>query len=163
MVDFGGSQTIHFYSVMKHLFTLALLLGLSLSSFASSRVINWAEALGDQPEISTLSSTLTDLSAEDFIALTPKQVREITGEKLSVREALQLRAAQRLVKKQMNPNAEDIDKTVYIILAIVGLGWLAMGLLTDFDGKDWIVNIVLTLLCWLPGVIHAFIKMKDYY
>ncbi len=148
---------------MKHLFTLALLLGLSLSSFASSRVINWAEALGDQPEISTLSSTLTDLSAEDFIALTPKQVREITGEKLSVREALQLRAAQRLVKKQMNPNAEDIDKTVYIILAIVGLGWLAMGLLTDFDGKDWIVNIVLTLLCWLPGVIHAFIKMKDYY
>lgn len=148
---------------MKHLFTLALLLGLSLSSFASSRVINWAEVLGDQPEISTLSSTLTDLSAEDFIALTPKQVREITGEKLSVREALQLRAAQRLVKKQMNPNAEDIDKTVYIILAIVGLGWLAMGLLTDFDGKDWIVNIVLTLLCWLPGVIHAFIKMKDYY
>lgn len=148
---------------MKQVFTFLMLMGLVMSSFASSRALNWAESLGEKPEVSSLSPELTDLSAEAFLALTPKDVRELTGKKLSIREALQLRAAQRMVKKQLKPGAEDIDKSVYIILAILGLGWLAMGLLTDFDGKDWVVNLVLTILCWLPGVIHAFIKMKDYY
>ncbi|MEM9984967.1 MAG: YqaE/Pmp3 family membrane protein [Bacteroidota bacterium] len=133
------------------------------TSFASSRVVNWSEVMASQPEVNALPAELTQLSAEEFIALTPKQVRDLTGKRMSIKETLRLKAAQRMVKKATKPNAADIDKTVYIILAIVGLGWLAMGLLSDWSGNDWIINLVLTLLCWLPGVIHAFIKMKDYY
>ncbi len=148
---------------MKYLVTLSLLLGLSLSSFASSRAISWAEAMGDQPEISALSGDFTSLSAEEFVSLSPRDARKITGERLSIREALQLRAAQRLVKKQMNPNDSGISKGLYIVLAILGLGWIAIGVITGFSGSDWIINLVLTLLGWLPGVIHAFIKMNSYY
>ncbi len=147
---------------MKNLITLVVFLSFVATSFASSRVVSWSEAMASQPEVNALPAELTTLSAEEFIALTPKQVRDLTGKRMSIKETLQLKAAQRLVKKATKPNA-DIDKTVYIILAIVGLGWLAMGLLSDWSGNDWIINLVLTLLCWLPGVIHAFIKMKDYY
>jgi uncharacterized membrane protein YqaE (UPF0057 family) len=38
-----------------------------------------------------------------------------------------------------------------------------MGLFSDWDGSDWIVNLLLTMLCWLPGLIHALTKMKEYY
>ncbi|MBK9337016.1 MAG: YqaE/Pmp3 family membrane protein [Lewinellaceae bacterium] len=38
-----------------------------------------------------------------------------------------------------------------------------MGVKSDWEGSDWIVNLILVVLCWLPGLIHALIKMKDYY
>ena len=47
-------------------------------------------------------------------------------------------------------------------------GWIvkmvAMGLMDNWEGNNWWVNLILSwILCWLPGVIHAFVKMKDYY
>jgi uncharacterized membrane protein YqaE (UPF0057 family) len=33
----------------------------------------------------------------------------------------------------------------------------------DWTGNTWVVNLILSFLCWLPGFIHALIKMKDYY
>ena len=113
-------------------------------------------------EVNTLPEAATALSLERFLTLTPKQYREMTGERLGLKNAIKLKAAQKIVKRQLKRD-EDISKGVYVLLAILGLGWLAMGLLTDFDGSDWIVNLVLTVLCWLPGLIHALVKMKDYY
>ncbi|TAE51144.1 MAG: YqaE/Pmp3 family membrane protein [Bacteroidetes bacterium] len=52
---------------------------------------------------------------------------------------------------------------MYILLAILGLGFLAIGLLDNWSGSDWIIALVLSILCWLPGVIYAFVKMKNYY
>ncbi|MBU6343136.1 MAG: YqaE/Pmp3 family membrane protein [Bacteroidetes bacterium] len=64
----------------------------------------------------------------------------------------------------INPAAGDgITKGLYILLAILGLAWIAMGVKSDWSGNDWIVNLILTVLCWLPGFIHALVKMKEYY
>ena len=86
----------------------------------------------------------------------------MTGEKLGFKKTVQLKAAQKFLKKNAK-KGEDISKEIYIVLAIFGLGWVAMGLMDDWSGNDWIINLVLTVLCWLPGVIHAFVKMKNYY
>ncbi len=57
----------------------------------------------------------------------------------------------------------DISKGVYILLAIIGFGWLAMGFNDNFEGFDWLISLLLYVLGWLPGVIYTLIMMKKYY
>ena len=123
---------------------------------------NWADVVKANPEVNTLSPDMLKMSIEKFLALTPSKYKEMTGKKLGLKKSMELKAAQKFVKKKMSAGA-DISKGVYILLAILGLGWLAMGLMDDWSGSDWIVNLILTALCWLPGVIHALVKMKKYY
>jgi uncharacterized membrane protein YqaE (UPF0057 family) len=40
---------------------------------------------------------------------------------------------------------------------------LCMGLMDDWQGKDWWINLILVCICLIPGIVHAFIKMKNYY
>lgn len=57
----------------------------------------------------------------------------------------------------------DITKGVYVLLAIIAFGWLAMGINDDFEGFDWLISLLLYILGWLPGVIYTLIMMKKYY
>ena len=135
------------------------------SSGTSSTVAaenNWAEKVGSNPDVKALSPDMLKMSLDKFLTLTPSKYKEMTGKKLGLKKSMELKAAQKYVKKKMASGA-DISKGVYVLLAILGLGWLAMGLLDDWSGSDWIVNLLLTVLCWLPGVIHALVKMKKYY
>lgn len=114
--------------------------------------------------IDGLPTPATNLLIQDFLDLTPKKYREMTGEKLGFKNTVKLKAAQKLLKKKMKKaDSTDIPKGLYIVLVILGWGWLAMGLMDDFAGNNWWVNLILVLLCWLPGVIHGLVKMKEYY
>lgn len=121
-------------------------------------------------DIKAISPELAQLTIDKFLNLTPNEYKNITGEKLGFKKTIQLKLAQKALKHELKKNPEfhqgggdGITKGLYVLLAILGLGWLAMGLKSDWEGSDWIINLVLTLLCWLPGLIHALIKMKDYY
>lgn len=107
-------------------------------------------------------SKLLNGNLDAFTKMTPKQFEKMTGKKLTLKETLKLKAAQKMLKKSAHKDT-DISKGLYIVLAILGWAWLAMGLMDDFSGSNWIVNLILTVLCWLPGFIHALVKMKDYY
>ena len=101
---------------------------------------------------------------ETFLALTPKSYKELTGKRLSIKEIIQLKAAQKMLKSKKSEGGEDtFPKGAFIILTILGWGFIPLGILSDWKGNDWWVNILLTMLCWLPGVIHALSKMKKYY
>ncbi|MFT5386148.1 MAG: uncharacterized membrane protein YqaE (UPF0057 family), partial [Saprospiraceae bacterium] len=145
------------------------LLTFSLLFFLQSQAVvsvspNWASQFQDQSEVKNLSSEMSGMDLTEFLNLTPKKYREKTGKRLGLKKSLQLRAAQKVIKKKMkNPAGGDISSGLYVLLAILGLGWLAMGILSDWDGQDWIINLVLTVLCWLPGLIHALVKKKDYF
>jgi uncharacterized membrane protein YqaE (UPF0057 family) len=141
---------------------LLVVLPTEAKTTATSANSNWAETLKANPEVNTLSPDMLKMSLEKFLTLTPAKYKEMTGKKLGLKKSLELKAAQKYVKKKMAGGA-DISKGVYILLAILGVAWLAMGLMDDWSGSDWIVNLILTLLCWLPGVIHALVKMKKYY
>jgi uncharacterized membrane protein YqaE (UPF0057 family) len=106
-----------------------------------------------------------DYDMAAFSKLTPKQFKEITGKKMGVKDVLKLKYAQKQLKKQMEkPMAgEDLPKIAYVLLVIIGFGFLPIGLLSDWSGSDWWVNLLLSLLCWLPGVIHGLVVMKKYY
>lgn len=141
------------------LFSLFLVMGFSAMAVHS---VNWAHQFGEEPTVQALTPDITKMTVDNFLALTPKTYKEMTGEKLGIKKTLQLKAAQKFIKSKKN-GAEDIEKGLYIILAIFGLGFIAMGLMDDWEGQNWYINLILVVLCWLPGVIHALVKMKDYY
>ncbi len=120
-------------------------------------------------EVQALAPEMANLTVAKFMDLTPAKYKKITGERLGVKKTIQLKMAQKALKKQLKKggfggeSGDGITKGLYVLLAILGLGWLAMGIKDDWNGSDWIINLVLTILCWLPGLIHALIKMKKYY
>ena len=60
---------------------------------------------------------------------------------------------EKIIKKKSN------DDTSIILLYILAwfIPFLAVGIVTDWDTKTVIINLLWTLLCGLPGVIHAMI------
>ena len=149
---------------MKKAFTLfAIWMSLSLGAFASTAGGSWTLTLTDVPESQVFAEELPALTVEEFLNLTPKRYEDLTGQKLGVKKALQLKAAQRMVKQQIKKPADLIDKELYILLAIVGLGFIGMGLNSDWSGNEWIIALVLAIFCVIPGIIYALVKMKNYY
>jgi len=145
-----------------------LLTFLAITCFVASNFAvnsqNWkqkvsAEVEGISPDL------MQNMDMNAFLELTPKQYKKMTGEKLGFKKTLQLKAGQKFLKKHLNADGDssDIPEGLYIVLAILGLAWIAMGVMDDFSGKNWWVNLILSFLCWLPGVIHAFIKKNEYY
>ena len=116
---------------------------------------------------STLPAEFKNLDLDQFLNLTPSEYKKMTGERLGLKKSVQLKVAQIALKKELNKAGgtagDGITKGLYILLAFFGLGWIAMGVKSDWDGSDWIINLILTALCWLPGFIHALVKMKNYY
>jgi uncharacterized membrane protein YqaE (UPF0057 family) len=145
----------------RALFILVISLFTAVSGFAAGEKAA-SVAFANVSEVSALPAELSSMTPAALTELTPASYEKMTGKKLGVKNALALRAAQKAIKKHSAPNA-DIEKGVYILLAILGLGFLAIGLLDNWSGSDWIIALVLSILCWLPGVIYAFVKMKNYY
>lgn len=102
---------------------------------------------------------------ESFLSLSPKAYRELTGKKLTLKESFSLKMTQKMIKKQNNMSAAGggLPKWAYILMAFFGLGWLAIGILSDFNGNDWWISLLLYLCFYFPGLIYSLIVMKKYY
>jgi hypothetical protein len=88
------------------------------------------------------------------------QISNVQAISLAKSATTEVVAKKELVKKESGSSA--ISKTGYIILAILGFGFIGLGLNTSWKGNDWIIGLVLGLL-WLPGLIWAFMKMGNFY
>ena len=106
----------------------------------------------------TATEQFKHFDSKTLLSLTPAKMEQLTGKKMTIAQKLALKMAQKKAKK-----AGDISKGLYIVLAIFGLAWIAMGVMDDWSGSTWIVNLLLTFLFWLPGLIHALVVMKKYY
>jgi len=120
-----------------------------------------ASAFAVKPVNSAIQNESEKITVKQILAMTPASIEKQTGKKMNFVQKAQLKIAQKHIAK--HSEATDLEQPIYILLAIVGLGWLAMGLLDDWSGNNWIIALVLSLLLWLPGVIYSLIKMKDYY
>jgi len=124
----------------------------------------WQDVVSESTELTALSNADVALDMDAFLDLSPKKYRQITGERLGIKGSLALKAAQKQIVKMQNGRAADIPKGLYIVAVIFGWGWLCMGLMDDWDGNNWWVNLLLVYLtCGIGGLIHGFIKMKEYY
>lgn len=146
----------------KILLLLAFIVAGSSSSFA---VINmkWQQMAQNDAKLQQLPPEMLQMGLANFLTITPQEYKAQTGKKLGVIKSIKLKMAQKYVKKNLMGDDSGITSGLYILLAILGLGWVAMGILDDFGGSNWIVNLILTALCWLPGLIHALAKKSDYF
>lgn len=91
---------------------------------------------------STAVSPFTNMSVEDFLALTPKKYKELTGEKLSITKKISLKLAQKKIRKALKNN-EQIDS-----------GTMANAVDTsDFNIGGFILGLLLSII----GVLIAYL------
>ncbi len=144
-------------------FFMLFLLG---TSFQSQAAVNHSPDLGEYELSEGLEAHLSSITAEDILSLTPKKIKEATGQKLSIKETIALKAMQKKLKKGLKNGTitnGSMGKGLYIFLAIIGLGFIGLGVNTDWSGNDWIIALVLGLFTCLGGMIFTLVKMKDHY
>ena len=91
----------------------------------------------------TVAAPLKNFPVEDFLALTPKKYKELTGKKLSLTQKISLKIAQKKMKRAIKNN-EDIDTSTAMADA--------------FDSSDFnIGGFVLGLLLSVIGVLIAYL------
>lgn len=150
---------------MKATLTLFALLLFYSSALAVNSNPMWRTQLATSPQISGVAAAMQTTSVEEFLALTPKQIRETTGERLGIKGSIALKMMQHSVQKQINGNARAsaIPKIAYILLAFVPFGGaVVMGVLDEFNGNNWWIAGLLYFIAILPGIIFTLIKMDEY-
>jgi len=104
---------------------------------------------------------LSDLTVEQIVNMTARDFEEISGTNLNLRQKVVFKMAQNKLKKAQGNGSEEPDKVLIYVLCFF-IPPLAVALIYDI-GKEFWVNVILTLLCGLPGVIHAFVVASKYY
>lgn len=143
---------------MRKLIIVLTAIVLSISATQAGIIYVPANATDNAKTGTNTTEQFKNFDSKTLLSLTPAKMEQLTGKKMTFAQKLALKMAQKKAKK-----AGDISKGLYIVLAIFGLAWIAMGVMDDWSGSTWIVNLVLTFLFWLPGFIHALVVMKKYY
>ena len=149
------------------IWTLAFLLFASFSAMAmpnrgieSAFTVEGALFLEDQLGIEDFK----DLTIKDFLSLTPKKIEDATGRKLNWKEGIALKQIQKKIKKGMKKeNAPDEDDKILIYVLAFLLPPLAVFLCYEMEDNKFLINLILSILCWLPGVIHALVVCSKYF
>lgn len=168
---------------MKRILGLFFALALFSTSFAGSNLVTPTKPskLNANQIMLPIGKNGQQVSLMDLSRMKVKELEALTGHKMKLADKVGFKVAQgqlrnsisvdgtvnskKLEKAMKKAKADDasIPKGLYIVLAIFGLAWIAMGVMDNWSGNNWWVNLILTLLFWLPGFIHALVKMKDYY
>jgi uncharacterized membrane protein YqaE (UPF0057 family) len=123
----------------------------------------WIEAPSKLPTMpSNQLGVENKMTMDAFMNLTPAQYKQMTGKKLGWFKSMELKMAQKQMKKHSS-RAGDLPQWAYIVLSIFWLGWLAIGIRSDWKGNDWWICLLLYFLFYFPGLIYALVVMNKYY
>ena len=127
-------------------FFAAILISCSASAFVP---LSLTPSLGPEsaPTEFAENSPFAGMTIKEFLALTPKKYRELTGKRLSLPQKLSLKLAQYRVKKMIKRNkqidmmliAQDVDTNNFDILGfILGIALGPLGILVAYliEGKS---------------------------
>lgn len=84
----------------------------------------------------TVVTPFTGMTVQDFLALTPKKYKELTGEKLSITQKISLKLAQKKIRKAVKNN-ESIDSATManaVDTSDFNIGGFVLGLLLSVIG-----------------------------
>jgi uncharacterized membrane protein YqaE (UPF0057 family) len=107
---------------------------------------------------------MNKMTMESFLSLTPAQYKQMTGKRLGFFKSMELKMVQKQMKKQKDDaSGGDLPQWAYIVLSIFWLGWLAIGVRSNWKGNDWWIALLLYFVFYFPGLIYSLIVMKKYY
>lgn len=113
-----------------------LALALMIFTIPSSAVVVPSTTPEPLKKESTSVTALSSMSVEDFLALTPKKYKELTGEKLSITKKISLKLAQKKIRKAIKNN-EQVDSTTManaVDTSDFNIGGFILGLLLSVIG-----------------------------
>jgi len=113
------------------------------------------------PVNDTHQPELSELTVDQIVNMTARDFEEISGTNLTLKDKVVFKMAQKRLKRAQRKGSDEPDKILIYVLCWF-LPPLAVALLYDI-GKEFWVNVILTVLCVLPGIIHAFVLASRYY
>ncbi|MDF1549566.1 MAG: YqaE/Pmp3 family membrane protein [Bacteroidales bacterium] len=124
-----------------------MLVGLYLLCFSDSTMA--VEKAKDKTNNQSLSER-ADKNSQNVLA--SKKVK-----KLTFREKIKLiKKIKKEQKKARKMGVKSDDKMILLYVLAVLLPPVAVGIFTDWDAKPTLIDLLLTLIFWLPGVVYAF-------
>jgi hypothetical protein len=128
---------------MANTYKFKLMLRFSLLSFvmmifnlsSSALTLPSSEPVPPKSE-STVAAPLAKMNVQDFLALTPKKYKELTGEKLSLTQKISLKLAQKKIRKAIknNESIDSADMANAIDSSDFNIGGFVLGLLLSVIG-----------------------------
>jgi uncharacterized membrane protein YqaE (UPF0057 family) len=104
-----------------------------------------------------------DLHASFPVNQTEKSSQTVVQEKTSSSdlkyENQTIKSSEKALEASDSNLGGDVPTGLLYVLCFF-IPWLAVGLATDWDIKKVLINILLTMLCGIPGIIHAFIVVS---
>ena len=70
---------------------------------------------------------------------------------------------QQISPSNTESNSTDDDMLLLLYLCAIFIPFVAVGISTDWELEKVLIAVLLSFLCWIPGVIYAFIIIRDYY
>ncbi|MBL7831353.1 MAG: YqaE/Pmp3 family membrane protein [Saprospiraceae bacterium] len=153
---------------MKNLKSVVIAMLVGLLSFQANAIVSVSKTQ-ETKQLATVDLTPgQNANIQTFLSLTPAKYEQMTGKKMNLVSRYALKVAQKkmskeLMKSESSAKGASLPKIAYILLALFGLGFIGIGIVSDWQGNDWWINLLLTFLFWLPGFIHALIVMGKYY
>jgi hypothetical protein len=85
---------------------------------------------------STVAAPFAGMSVDDFLSLTPKKYKELTGEKLSITQKISLKLAQKKIKRALKNNEKIDSETMAnaVDTSDFNIGGFVLGLLLSVIG-----------------------------
>lgn len=140
---------------MKKILTLLMFVAFCTSSYAV-HTTNWSKQFQNQPEIQGLSAEMTGMNVNQFLEMTPKKYKAMTGKKLGFGKTIKLKMAQKFLKKKMKKKGtvRGRNQIVATLLAFFIGGFGIHRLYLGYS--NWWLQLLLTFLFGI-GLIWAFI------
>ena len=111
-------------------------LALVIFNLSSSAVTLPSTEPGPPKSESTVAAPFAGMSVDDFLSLTPKKYKELTGEKLSITQKISLKLAQKKIKKALKNNEKIDSETMAnaVDTSDFNIGGFVLGLLLSVIG-----------------------------
>lgn len=113
--------------------------------------------------IETQSQTLATVEANESVQINVVKLnKKETEQNIQSNQNLSKKEARQIIKKEKKENSSnkssDVPTLLLFILCFI-IPPVAVGLATDWDMTPVLWNVVWTLLCGFPGVIHAIVHV----
>jgi uncharacterized membrane protein YqaE (UPF0057 family) len=137
---------------------------------ASQTTVESMLSLEASTHIALPEQNVAEASIEPMITIVAKNQSIVSKyftskaeERLSSVSSSQVANNKVIVKaKSKEKSGDDVPIGLLYILCIL-IPFVAVGIVTDWDVKTVVINLLWSLLCFIPGIIHAFIVVSREY
>jgi uncharacterized membrane protein YqaE (UPF0057 family) len=106
------------------------------------------------------TGTLQEKSSPARAAAVTERSAKAPAVKESKHTVSKIEAGSKAKKARGESNSDGDDMLILLYILCILLPFVAVGIATHWQVEPVLLNILLSILCWIPGVIHAFIVVN---